>query len=332
MNKIAIFGLSRSGKTHYVNVMAKLMQDGVSIDSSINSIKMFASIRQQNKIDENINIIMNQRKWLDGTQGLSISDDGTEVSTHYDERLSLTLETEIKWKNTIQQYFKPQFKLYDYRGGVWVDNNNANENGREILLREFHDARVLMLFIDSEKLLKAMNNLDLDITHRITDTAAKSQAHNEILIMNNIYHEYYKYNNRKPPVLVVITKSDLFIRNKQVDELKNAKEYIHQNFSSIFSVGSGCESAITWVSLGTNLQHTNQNNMNLPTHGNIEITTKNNLHIPMLYSLLAYIDSTCQNALPEDEQKTIDNVLTLIKMMLKDRIIMYKDGKIQYCI
>lgn len=330
MNKIAIFGLSRSGKTHYINAMAKLMQGGVSIDSSPSSvINMFASIEQQHKIDENVGIILKQRKWLDGTQGLAISDEGTQNSIQYDDRLSLTLDTEIICNNILQPYFNPQFKLYDYRGGVWEDNNDANKKGRKILLKEFKDALVLMLFVDGEKLLNAMDNADLDPSHRRSDTSIKLEALNSIMIMNNIYREYYECNNRKPPVLVVITKSDLF-KNEQVDELWKAKEFIIKKFSSIFCEGSGCDSAITWVSLGTNLQNTNQQSMALPATGRIEITTKHNLHIPMLYSLLAYIDSIFDYDKPEDEQETVDNMLSLLQLMLKDGIIMYNDGHIQF--
>lgn len=301
--KISIMGVRGAGKTCYIYAMAQVMQAGARNEDTVISM-ISNSIIQQTKLNSGYSMLA-RNEWPGGT-----ADSSSERI--YDFRVRL--EHTDNFRDVI-----PSLLVRDYRGGVLTGDVGMDDFSN--LLNFFSDSCSVIFLIDGSKLLNAMDVLDLEPEHRVVRTPMEIlEARNQISFIENLFLEYRKNNSDKkiPPVMVAITKADLFASK---EELAAGKKLVRRYLSSIFAKGTGVDSAITAVSLGDNLTHEDGDRLT----GNLKLNMDGNIHIPIIYSLYAYLDSE-YDRYPKERQAFIDSVLASLRDMLSGRVDMYGNG------
>ena len=167
------------------------------------------------------------------------------------------------------------------------------------------DTAVITFLIDGTTVLNAMDELDKDAVHRGgTQAPEKLAAINEISIMENILYKRIQNKANIPPVLIVITKSDVFASK---EEFNNGISLVKDLLSALFSFGNRLFVGITTVSLGSGLDKGD-----------------NNRHIPMLFAFYAYLDAEYE--IFPDKTNT-DKVMSAIRKVFAGKISFYDNGK-----
>ena len=298
--KVSIFGVRGTGKTCYLYAMAQVMGKGVSYGGT--TITLIANdLEQQKQLNRGIEELAGG-EWPMGSQ----------KATTYDFRVRVHHEDQ-------HRDIIPSLLIQDYRGGL-LEGEYDEKAEFEELLGSFADSCAIVFLVDGETLLQALDPLDVEPEHRVfMDGAQLLKARHQISFVENLFLEYKKRNKRIPPVMVAITKSDLFLSQ---NELENGKALVRRSLSSLFANGSGIDAAITAVSLGENLSRDEQNHI----VGSLDINTGKNPQIPVLYALYAYLDSVYEVS-PTNEQAFIDSVLFTLRRMFEGRVDMYINGK-----
>jgi len=295
-----MFGVSRSGKTCYLYAMSQVLNYGVDMEST--HLSVIANDPMQQSILNNGYLEMVSGVWPEGS-----------IETReFDFNVSIQHEG-------IYIPLIPSLILHDYRGGVWEGATEANIKEREALLASFADAMCVLFLVDGNTLLHAMDAMDVAPGHRVVSAIDKVRARQQVSFVQNLFLKFKENanGNQLPPILVVITKSDVFSSSY---EKRNAYNYIRKTIPSIFAQGSHVDAAITSVSLGDNLT-----NHNMQLAGDLDISINHNIHIPMVFSLYAYLDSIYDGC-PEEEQELIDSLLKSLRDCFADKIELYMNG------
>ena len=302
--KICIFGVRGAGKTCYIYAMSQVMKDGASYGETV--ISLIANhTEQQNQLNRGYAELAKLKTWPTGSRETKV----------YDFRVRLQHEEEY-------HEIIPSLLLRDYRGGL-LQTEDDNENELAELLDSFSDSCAVVFLIDGETLLHALDPMDVDPQHRVPLEASQIlSARNQISLVENLFMEYKRRNNTIPPVMIAITKSDLFVDE---NEIENGKKLIKRYLPSVFARGAGVNAAITTISLGDNLMKDEQNKL----YGQLVLNTSRNIHIPILYALYAYLDSVYDFSTP-DEQSFIHDLFRVLRKMFEGRVDMYFNGKPLY--
>lgn len=308
MSKICMFGISGSGKTCYLYAMAQVMNNGVRYGDSTHISIISNDLSQQQSLFDGYYTMAAESKW-------PLPSNNT---TEYDFNVRVQ-------HNQWYEEIIPSLILHDYAGGVWQNQTQEGKEQRETLLNDFSQSSAILFIVDSDTILKAMaasSPLEIDASHRNKYTelplAELLRARQQISLVENLLRVYKQANTSVPPVLLVITKGDLFVGD---NEIHNAYTYLCQTLPSIFARGSHVESAITTVALGDNLI-----NENSRLSGILDISIGHNVHIPMLFALYAYLDDVYDGCSPK-EQKLIDDLMPVIRRLFADKISFYKNGE-----
>lgn len=298
--KVSLFGVRGAGKTCYIYAMSQVMQAGATYNDTTISI-IANNIAQQNRLNRGYMELAN-----------ALWPMGSMHTTVYDFKVRLQHDDEY-------QEIIPSLLLRDYRGGLLQSEEDDDEDFNE-LLDSFSDSCSIVFLVDGGTLLDALDPLDVEPEHRVPKQSTDILvARNQISFVDNLFSEYKKRNETVPPVMIAITKSDIFLSQREID---NGKKLIKQYIPSVFAKGSGIDAAITSLSLGDNLSKGSENQL----YGQLVLNTSRNIHIPMIYSLYAYLDSVYDGS-PEDEQKYIDSVLFTLRRMFEGQVDMYISGK-----
>lgn len=302
-HQVCIFGVRGAGKTCYIYAMSQVMQAGASYEGT--TISLIANdIRQQNRLNRGYAELANYRWPL-----------GSDRTTDYDFKIRLQHDDEY---NEII----PSLIIRDYKGAILQnegDEDNESDEEFEGLLASFSDSCAIVFLVDGETLLHALDPLDVHPDHRVPQRAAETlMARNQISFVENLFLEYKRRNESVPPVMVAITKSDLFIDE---NEINNGKKLIKRYLPSIFAKGSGVDAAITSVSLGDNLSIGEDRALT----GMLVLDTSRNIHLPILFALYAYLDSVYDDSAPA-EQSFIDGVLEKLRCIFDGKVDMYANG------
>ena len=297
--KVSIFGVRGTGKTCYLYAMAQVMGKGVSYDGT--TITLIANdLEQQKLLNRGIEELAGG-EWPMGSQ----------KATTYDFRVRVQHEDQ-------NRDIIPSLIIQDYRGGL-LEGEYEEKVEFEELLGSFSDSCAIVFLVDGETLIQALDPLDVEPEHRaFLDDTLRLRAGHQISFVENLFMEYKKRNKRIPPVLVAITKSDLFLSQ---NELENGKAFVKRSLPSLFAKGSGIDAAMTAVSLGENLSRDEQNHI----VGKLDITASKNPQIPVLYALYAYLDSVYERS-PGTEQAFMDSVLFMLRRMFEGRVDIYING------
>lgn len=298
--KVSVFGVRGAGKTCYIYAMAQVMQAGATYNNT--TISLIANdIKQQSRLNRGYAELADHMWPM-----------GSLKTTLYDFKVRLQHDDEY-------QEIIPSLLIRDYRGGL-LQSEEENDDEFEELLESFSDSCAIVFLVDGETLLQALDPMDVDPHHRVPLEANQIlSARNQISFVENLFMEYKKRNQSIPPLMIAITKSDLFYNKEEIDK---GKKLIKRYLPSVFAKGSGIDAAITSVSLGDNLSRDEQNRL----YGNLLLNTSRNIHLPIIYALYAYLDSVYVDSSPE-EQLFIDDVLFTLRRMFEGRVEVYYNGK-----
>ena len=302
--KISVFGVRGSGKTCYIYAMAQVMQQGVTYNNT--TISLIANnFMQQNRLNNGFLELMGQTWPM-----------GSLKTTVYDFRVRL--QHDEKYQEII-----PSLLIRDYRGGL-LQGDDDNDNEFEELINSFSDSCAIIFLVDGETLLHALDPIDVVPEHRVPlENRQILSARNQISLIENLFMEYKKRNRIIPPVMIAITKADLFLT---IDEVNKGKELIKKYLPSIFAKGTGIDAAITLVSLGENLSGDDHNRL----YGQILLDTRrSNIHIPIIYAIYAYLDSVYEDS-SDNKQRFIDDVLCTLRKMFNGHVDIYHNGGLAF--
>lgn len=303
MGKISMFGVSGSGKTCFLYAMSQVLQCGASQGNDFRLSIIANDIQQQMALNNGYAEMALNGKWPEGSNTTTPYD--LRVRVQYDDKFSEII---------------PNLTLLDYAGGVWTNNSlHANED-RNNLMNEFAESSAVLFIVDGITLLQAMDQNDLHPSHRNVATIQEIViARQQISFVENLFMCFKnKYSQVIPPVMIVVTKSDVFA---DVSELEKGKKLVKQYLPSIFAQGSEIEAGITTVSLGTGLGVGEDNRI----VGQLSLNTQHNIHLPIVFGLYAYLSETYDNS-PTDEQIEIEHLIIPLCQMMNGRVDMYKNG------
>lgn len=302
-----MFGISGSGKTCYLYAMAQVMNTGVRYGDTTHVSIISNNISQQQTLFDGYYTMAAESKW-------PLPSNNT---TEYD--FNVRVQHEDQYEEVI-----PSLILHDYAGGVWQSQTQEGQEQREALLEDFAQSSAILFIVDSGTLLRAMavEPQDIDASHREKYVNIPLpnilRARQQISLVENLLRVYKQNNPNVPPVLMVITKGDMFASEY---EKQKAYEYLLMTLPSIFARGSQIEAALTTVSLGDNLT-----NVDSKLSGVLDISVGHNIHIPMLFALYAYLSDMYDECAP-DEQEFIDEILPILRRLFADKISFYKNGE-----
>lgn len=258
-------------------------------------------IAKQLELDNNFMSMATEREWPKGT----------DTTTSYDFR--------IHFQSQDASLQLSSLTMDDYRGGMLNGMSKQDKNDRDNFIESLADTAVITFLIDGTTVLNAMDELDKDATHRgETQAPEKIAAINEISIMESILYKRIQNKNGIPPILIVITKSDVFASK---EELNNGISLVKDLLSALFSYDKKSFVAITTVSLGSGLDKGENNSI----IGQLDISTQNNVHIPMLFAFYAYLDAEYEK-LPDTINT--DKVLSALRKVFTGKISFYENGKV----
>lgn len=303
MGKISMFGLSGSGKTCFLYAMAQVLQGGACQGNNFRLSVIANKIQQQMALNDGYAEMALNGRWPAGSN----------TTTPYD--LCVRVQYDGMYSEII-----PRLTLLDYAGGIWTNNNQNADRDRNNLIKEFAESSAVLFIVDGMTLLHAMDQNDLHPSHRDVATIQEIvMARQQISFVENLFKCFKdQYNRTIPPVMVAVTKSDVFA---DAGELEKGKELVKRYLPSIFAKGSGIEAGITSVSLGTGLS-AGQNNKIV---GRLSLNTQYNIHLPMVFGLYAYLNEAYDNS-PRNEQIEIEHLMNPIRQMMKGKVDMFKNG------
>ena len=220
MAKITLYGLSRSGKTCYLNAMSQTLQQGIDLGGGNYFTAICPNPFQQSVLNKGYGQ-MTEGKWPPGT----------DKTTTYDFDLNYCLRL-------IQG-----IQITDYRGGLLNTANPTEAEAQKAILEASKGSGVLLFFLGADVILEAMK----------FDPTAMTQ----ISFCNTLHAAYRNQESNwdKTPMMIVISKADMFETYGVSRE--EAKRFVIRRLQPFFGRGTKMTVGITMVSLGRNLQNNN---------------------------------------------------------------------------
>lgn len=248
MAKVTLYGLSRSGKTCYLAAMSQSLSKGIDLGGG----RFFSATCYDPFQQAQLN--MGMAKLENG-----IWPDGTGDSSDYDFDLDYCL------KNI------GNITMKDYRGGLLDSVNTLDIDARKALTTEFYGSEVLLFFIGADAIIDAMGNIP--------------EGMRNLSFINTLHSNYRRYNvnYEHVPVMIVITKADIF-DSENVNK-ETAKKFVVEQLSALFGKNTNMTVGITMVSLGRNLgRRSADDSKEINPGGQVDLRGESgNLHIPMMF-------------------------------------------------
>lgn len=298
--KISLVGVSRAGKTCYISAMSQILKN-CKLQNGCKVILRAVDVAQQLELDNNYMEMVTSGKWPKGT----------------DSTKSYNFRIQIQGNGSMLQL--PSLTMDDYKGGVLTLIGPKADVERKQFIDSLKETALITFLIDGDTVISALDELDKDVSHRGMEYAAKEKlaSRNNISILDNILYSYLQNGNSIPPIMVVITKSDVFATE---EELRNGMELVRDLLSSLFMPGSNVFAGITAVSLGTDLAKGEDDSI----LGMLDISTNHNVHIPMLFAIYAYLDAT-YDTYPDHD--FVDGLMALMRNEFNGRSTFYDNGE-----
>lgn len=307
--QICILGTSGTGKTCYIYALAQVMQMGVE-DGNVTISAISNNAAQQGKINRLIGEMLEERKWPKGTAKKETEKDSDSI---YD--FCLRVQTDNVYKEII-----PSLKIKDYAGGVLEHQTHDSKNDYDKIIQSFKDSVTLIFLVDAQNVLQGIDESDLAEEHRgvYGNHNDKRLAINAVTYIESILRDFKKENGL-PPVMVAITKSDLFCND---NEREAAMKFIRKYIPSFFAIGSTVDAGICCVSLGENLGTDDSGLIS----GELKIDTSNNLHLPFLFGVYNYLDSVYDGSTPQN-QAIMSEMFRAMSKMFDGKLQVFESGK-----
>lgn len=309
-----MFGVSSSGKTCFLYAMAQVLRNGARQgDNRIQLISNRAS--QQLKLNAGY-LQLADYKWPQKS----------DITETFDFKVTMQC-------NGILDEIIPSFLIQDYRGGILEDMSTENvieENGTinieetelDKLLQSFRGSSAIIFIIDGKTLIDAMDPNDRDVSHRDNvDMLAHVSARMQIEFAENIFLEYKRVEDEIPPVLIAISKGDLFASDFERD---NALHLIKNDLPSIFAVGSELWAGTTIMSLGVGLGKGSNNTLT----GTLKLDLEHNIHIPIIFGIYAELSIQYETTNDPAVRNNILARLAVLRKLMTNKVQIYKSGKL----
>lgn len=201
-----------------------------------------------------------------------------------------------------------QFTIYDYRGNALDHFSKNDKKQTKELLETFEESSCIIFLVDGNTLRSALDFECLMPEHKGThDFSVQLSAINKICYIESLLKDCNEQMERNVPILLVITKRDIFFE----EELYASRELLKELLPTIFSSKNDMIVGITAVTLGKIRGDGRLKELWLSTNGNV--------HLPILFALFQNIDDIGGDV---DEAKRL-----ILKLFSSDRISFYRGGK-----
>lgn len=301
-SKISMFGVSASGKTCFLYAMAQVVGRGVRAGQ--NFLQLISNrASQQMKLNDGF-MQLARGRWPQTT-------DRTET---YDFKVNVQLDDSFK-------ELIDSLEIQDYRGGLLQTTSEFDEKEFNDLLQSFRGSTAIMFIVDGQTLIDALDEHDKDFSHRGQANVLKRfQAQSQIRFVENIFLEYKRLSDEIPPILIAISKGDIFASDF---EKRNAVKMLKESLPSIFAVGSDLTTGITVMALGENLGTDADGNI----MGTLSLSTAYNIHIPVIFAVYAELCQRYEVSENDEERARIIRYLSFLRNIYAGRLMLYIDGR-----
>lgn len=283
---ICLLGLSGSGKTCYLYTATHVLTRGVNVNGHIISA-ISTDHSQTIYLNKGIEQMANG-KWPDGSA----------------ETKSYPFNLKIDGKTITS------FTICDYRGGALDGLSDKDRNSFKDILKIFEESGCIIVLVDGATIMNAMDPEIVAPEHRNMDFSVQLKAKNELNYIESLVEECNK-KNRDIPILLVITKSDMFYP----EELIAGKKILRELLPSFFAFQNDMIVGITAIAIGENLE-----NNNGELEGTLCLNAKGNLHLPILFALFQEMDNI-GNSLDINLKQMVQQLFS------SDKINFYRGGK-----
>lgn len=297
-----MFGVSASGKTCFLYAMSQIMANGIR--SGQNLIKAISNrAKQQMKLNSGYMSLL-QRKWPQTS----------DVTESYNFRVSMQCNGHFG-------EIIDSLEILDYRGGLLQSTQELDEAEFNNLLESFRGSSAIIFIVDGETIIEALDPSQRHPSHRHkNDLLEQFSAQSQIRFIENIFMEYKRVDEEVPPILIAISKGDVFASEMEKD---NARNLLIEYLPSIFSIGSELTAGITIVSLGKNLGTDAKGCLT----GLLELSTDYNIHIPIVFGIYSELCYQYDETSDEDERQGMRAVMSVLRSFFSDRLLLYINGK-----
>lgn len=289
---ICLLGLSGSGKTCYLYTMSHVLANGISINGhtiSATSTDRLQQLRLNRGIEQMANGI-----WPDGSTD------------------TITYSFDLK----VDGCSMGEFTIYDYRGGALDGMSDNDMDDAEELFDTFEDSSCITFLIDGDTLLAALDPQYLETEHSNISFQSQLKARHKINYIESLIKECSQRLDNNVPILLVITKKDIFSDN----ELTAGQELLRNLLPTVFSKHNDMTVGITSVTLGRNLNNDHGKITNRQV--TLYLNTKGNIHLPVLFALLQDLDDDINVPIDVEEIRSLT-----YKLFTPDRISFYRGGR-----
>lgn len=286
---ICLLGLSGSGKTCYLYTATHVLARGVEVNG--HTISATSSNRQQ--------AIRLNRGIEQMAKGI------------WPESSNETIAYPFELK--IDGYSVSDFTIHDFRGNMLEGLSDDDQDDVDELFDTFEESSCIIILVDGDTIIDAIDPTKISPEHRHNaDFATQLSARNKLNYIESLVKECNERMSKNVPILLAITKSDIFY----TDELSAGKNLLKELLPSIFSLRNDMIVGITAVTLGENL-----NNDEGKLTGTLCLNTDGNVHLPVLFALFQEIEEI-------DGKTDINEVRNLIlKLFSSNKINFYRGGK-----
>ena len=291
---ICLLGLSGSGKTCYLYTATHVLARGVKVNG--HTISATSSNRQQA-------IRLNK--------GIEQMASGIWPETSVNS-MAYPFDLKIDGKSVFP------FTIYDYRGGMLNGLSDEDQNDVEKIFDTFEESSCIVVLVDGDTIMQALEPGLLSPAHRQNVSfAAQLKARNELNYIESLVKECNGRMSRNVPILLAITKSDIFFP----EELDAGKRLLKELLPSVFSLRNDMIVGITAVTLGEDLH-----NEDGKLFGTLCLNTDGNVHLPILFALFQEIDEIGEDADTEEAR------LLIRKLFSSSKINFYRGGKVAFIV
>lgn len=291
---ICLLGLSGSGKTCYLYTATHVLARGVDVNGhtiSATSSNRQQAIRLNNGIEQ-----MASGIWPE-----------TSINS-----MAYPFDLKIDGKSVFP------FTIYDYRGGMLNGLSDKDQDDVEEIFDTFEESSCIVVLVDGDTIMQALEPGLLSPTHRQNVSfAAQLKARNELNYIESLVKECNERMSRNVPILLAITKSDIFFP----EELEAGKRLLKELLPSVFSLRNDMIVGITAVTLGEDLH-----NEDGKLSGTLCLNTDGNVHLPILFALFQEIDEIGEDADTEEARLLIRNLFS------SNKISFYRGGKVAFIV
>ena len=291
---ICLLGLSGSGKTCYLYTATHVLARGVEVNG--HTISATSSNRQQAiRLNKGIEQ-MASGIWPEGS-----------INT-----MTYPFDLKIDGKSVFP------FTIYDYRGGMLNGLSDKDQDDVEEIFDTFEESSCIVILVDGDTIMQALEPRHLTPTHRQNVSfVAQLKARNELNYIESLVKECNERMSRNVPILLAITKSDIFFP----EELDAGKKLLKELLPSVFSLRNDMIVGITAVTLGEDLH-----NEDGKLSGTLCLNTDGNVHLPILFALFQEIDEIGEDTDAEEAR------LLIRKLFSSNKINFYRGGKIAFIV